>query len=68
VQIVRTLHLPAKDTFQVDYIVAKHDNDHPLGSVQTAWRATLRIVRAKPTNNNQLGIFVTDLDFEPEAK
>jgi type IV secretory pathway TrbF-like protein len=68
VRIVRTLKLPAASTYQVDYILDRHDNNGSFTGVQTNWRATMRIVQAKPTDNNPLGIFVTDLDFEPEAK
>jgi type IV secretory pathway component VirB8 len=68
VRIVRTLKLPAKDTYQVDYTIDKHDSDHPLDGVQTNWRASIRVVQGKPTNDNPLGIWVTDLDCEPEAK
>jgi type IV secretory pathway TrbF-like protein len=68
VRIVRVLKLPAPSTYQVDYVLDRHDNNGSFTGVQTNWRATMRIVRAKPTNNNLLGIFVTDLDFEPEAK
>jgi type IV secretory pathway TrbF-like protein len=65
---IRILKLPAKDTYQVDYIIDRHDNDHPRDGVQTNWRATMRVVQGKPTLNNILGVWVTDLDFQPEAK
>jgi type IV secretory pathway TrbF-like protein len=68
VRIVRTLKLPAPSTYQVDYILDRHDNNGSFTGVQTNWRATMRIVQAKPTDNNPLGIWVSDLDFEPEAK
>ncbi len=68
VRIVRTLRLPAKDTFQVDFILDRHDNDHPLDPVQTNYRATARVIQGKPTNHNPLGIWISDLDFSPEAK
>ena len=68
VRIVRTLKLPAPLTYQIDYVLDRHSNDHPIDAVQTNWRATMQVVQAKPTNNNALGIFVTDVDFEPEAR
>jgi type IV secretory pathway TrbF-like protein len=68
VRVVRTLKLPAENAYQVDYVLDQHDRDHELSGVQSNWRATMRVMKAKPTNNNPLGIFVTDLDFEPEAK
>ncbi|MBV8362242.1 MAG: hypothetical protein JO189_30560 [Deltaproteobacteria bacterium] len=68
VRIVRTLKLPAKDTYQIDYILDKHDNDHPLTGMQTSWRATMRVVQGKTTTNNPLGIWISDLDFEQEAQ
>ncbi|HKD74716.1 MAG TPA: type IV secretion system protein [Ktedonobacterales bacterium] len=67
-RVTRTLKLSAANTYQVDYILDRHDSDHPEDGVQTNWRATLRIVQGKPTDNNELGIWVTDLDFSPEAK
>jgi type IV secretory pathway TrbF-like protein len=68
VRIVRTLRLPAPSTYQVDYVLDRHDSDHPEDGVQTNWRATLRIVQGKSTGHNELGIWITDLDFSPEAK
>ena len=68
VHIVRTLKLPAKDTYQVDYTVLRHDQDHMLNAISTNWRATMRVLQGKPTPDNVLGVWATDLDFEPEAK
>ena len=68
VRIVRTLRLPAASTYEIDYALDRHDNDHPLDPVQTNWRATARVIQGKPTNNNALGIWISDLDFSPEAK
>ena len=67
-RVIRTLKLPAKDTYEVDYIIDRHDNDHPVDAVETNWRAIMRAVAGKPTANNRLGLWVTDLDFSPEAK
>jgi hypothetical protein len=67
VKVIRTLKLPAKDTYQVDYVLTRHDHDHPLDALQTNWRATMRVLQGKPTANNTLGLWVTDLDFEAES-
>jgi type IV secretory pathway TrbF-like protein len=68
VKVIRTLQLPANDTYQVDYVVTKHDHDHPFNGVATNWRATMRVLEGKPTTNNALGLWVTDLDCSPEAQ
>jgi type IV secretory pathway TrbF-like protein len=66
VQIVRTLKLPAASTYEVDYIVQRHDHDHPVNPQSTNWRATMSVVQGKPTDNNPLGLWVNSLDFEPD--
>jgi type IV secretory pathway TrbF-like protein len=68
VRVLDTLKLAPKDVYQVDYIVYKHDRDHELNPLATNWRATMRVLQGKPTDNDPLGLFVTDLDMEPEAK
>jgi type IV secretory pathway TrbF-like protein len=68
VKVTRTLKLPAADSYQVDFVLTKHDHDHPYTGVATNWRATMRVLEGKPTANNALGLWVTDLDFEPEVK
>ena len=68
VKVIRTLKLPANDSYQVDFVLTKHDHDHPYTGVATNWRATMRVLEDKPTANNALGLWVTDLDFSAEAK
>lgn len=69
VKVTRTLHLPAENAYQVDYVLTKHDQNHPTAAgVVTNWRATMRVLIGEPTPNNVLGMWVTDLDFEEEAK
>jgi type IV secretory pathway TrbF-like protein len=69
VKVVRTLKLSTKDSYQVDYIVFKFDHhDHLIDPIKTNWRATLHLVRGRPTYNNTLGLFCDSIDFEPEAK
>lgn len=66
VNVVRTLKLPAPATYQVDYQTIRHSyNDE--SAVTTNWRATMQIVIGQPTEKNPLGLFVTSLDFSPEA-
>jgi type IV secretory pathway TrbF-like protein len=68
VHVLDTLKLAPKDVYQVDYIVYKHDRDHELTPLATNWRATMRVLQGKPTDTDPLGLFITGLDFEPEAK
>ena len=68
VRIVRTLKLPGASTYQVDYIVMRHNSNNALHTIDANWRATVRVIQGKPTDNNPLGIWISDLDFEPEAK
>jgi type IV secretory pathway TrbF-like protein len=68
VRVLDTLKPAPKDVYQVDYIVYKHDHDHELDPLATNWRATMRVLQGKPTESDPLGLFVTDLDFQPEAK
>jgi len=68
VQVVRTLKLSSPSTYQVDYITERHDHDHPLNPARTNWRATVGVIEGKSTDSNPLGIWISDLDFEPEAK
>ncbi|MBV8056330.1 MAG: type IV secretion system protein [Deltaproteobacteria bacterium] len=67
VRVLRTLKLPPPSTYQVDFTTFRHDHNHETG-LATNWRATLRVVQGRPTDSNTLGLFVTDLDFQPEAK
>jgi len=67
-RVIRTLRLPAKDTYEVDYIIDRHDHDHVANAAETNWRAIMRAVAGKPTANNRLGVWITDIDFSPEAK
>jgi type IV secretory pathway TrbF-like protein len=68
VRVIDTLKLAPTDTYQIDYVVDRHDREHLTHPVATNWRATMRVLHGKPTDNNPLGLFITDLDFEPEAK
>jgi type IV secretory pathway TrbF-like protein len=68
VKVTRTLALPVKDTYQIDYTTSRHTYAYQDPVVTTNWRATLRVVNGQPTPDNQLGLFVTSLDFAPEAK
>lgn len=66
VRILRTLKLPAPATYQVDYQTIRYSyNDE--SSITTNWRATMQIVIGQPTEINPLGLYVTSLDFSPEA-
>jgi type IV secretory pathway TrbF-like protein len=69
VRVVRTLKLPTKDSYQVDYTIFKFDrHDHQVDPVTTNWRSTMHLVHGRPTNNNALGLFIDSIDFQPEAK
>jgi type IV secretory pathway TrbF-like protein len=69
VKVERTLKLPTKDSYQVDYTIFRYDHhDHQLDPIQTNWRATMHLVHGKPIENNPLGLFCDSIDFEPEAK
>jgi type IV secretory pathway TrbF-like protein len=67
VKILRTLALPAPDTYQVDFQTTRH-NFNDEGTVTANWRATMQIIVGKPTETNPLGLFVTSLDFSPEVQ
>jgi type IV secretory pathway TrbF-like protein len=67
VRILRTLKLPAQSTFEVDYQTVRYSNNDESG-VTTNWRATMQIAIGRPSDVNPLGIFVSSLDFSPEAK
>ena len=67
VRVLRTLKLPAPSTYEVDYVLSRYSyNDDK--AVSTNWRATMQIAIGRPSDVNPLGIFVSSLDFEPEAK
>lgn len=67
VRILRTLKLPAQSTFEVDYQTVRYSNNDE-SAVTTNWRATMQIAISRPSDANPLGIFVSSLDFSPEAK
>ena len=67
VRILRTLKLPARSTFEVDYQTVRYSNNDE-SAVTTDWRATMQIAIGRPSDINPLGIFVNSLDFAPEAK
>ena len=67
VRVLRALKLPAPSTYEVDYVLSRYSyNDDK--AVSTNWRATMQIAIGRPSDVNPLGIFVSSLDFEPEAK
>ena len=67
VRVLRTLKLPAPSTYEVDYVLSRYSNNDDK-AVSTNWRATMQIAIGRPSDVNPLGIFVSSLDFEPEAK
>ena len=67
VKILRALALPAQNTYQIDYQTTRH-NYNDEGAITTNWRATMQVIVGKPTETNPLGLFVTSLDFSPEAQ
>jgi type IV secretory pathway TrbF-like protein len=67
VVVTRTLALPTKDQYQVDFKTIRTPYGGDDGTVTTAWRATMQIVQAKATAENPLGIYVLALDFAPES-
>jgi len=68
VRIVRTLKLPLKNTYQVDFTVYRHDKSKiDINGTSTNWRATMRVIQGKPADGNPLGLWVANLDFQPEA-
>jgi type IV secretory pathway TrbF-like protein len=66
VRIVRTLKLPGASSYEVDYVIQRHDHDHPVNPLSTNWRATMSVILGKPTDNNPLGLWVLSLDFQPD--
>jgi type IV secretory pathway TrbF-like protein len=67
VRVLRTLKLPAADTYEVDYQTLKYSNNDD-SVVTTNWRATMQVAIGRPTEINPLGLFITSIDFSPEAK
>jgi type IV secretory pathway TrbF-like protein len=67
VRVLRTLRLPAPDTYEVDYQTLKYSNNDDSVAT-TNWRATLQIATGRPTDINTLGLYISSLDFSPEAK
>jgi type IV secretory pathway TrbF-like protein len=67
VRVLRTLRLPAPDTYEVDYQTLKYSNNDDSVAT-TNWRATLQIATGRPTDINPLGLYISSLDFSPEAK
>jgi type IV secretory pathway TrbF-like protein len=67
VRVLRTLRLPAPDTYEVDYQTLKYSNNDD-NVATTNWRATLQIATGRPTDINPLGLYISSLDFSPEAK
>jgi type IV secretory pathway TrbF-like protein len=65
--VLRTLRLPAPDTYEVDYQTLKYSNNDDSVAT-TNWRATLQIATGRPTDINPLGLYISSLDFSPEAK
>jgi len=68
VTITRTLSLPTPNQYQVDFITTRMPYAGDDGSVSTHWRATMEVAMSQPTVTNPLGIYVTNLDFAPEAQ
>jgi type IV secretory pathway TrbF-like protein len=67
VRVLRTLRLPAPDTYEVDYQTLKYSNNDDSVAT-TNWRAALQIATGRPTDINPLGLYISSLDFSPEAK
>lgn len=66
-EVTRTLKYPDKDVYEVDYRTSHYVNNQDAPAV-TNWRAFVKVTMGIPSDANPLGIWVMNIDFEPEAK
>jgi type IV secretory pathway TrbF-like protein len=66
VLVQRTLKLPARDTYEVDYVLTNHQNNNQT-ITQSNWRAVLHLIVGHADDPESMDLFVDSLDFKPEA-
>lgn len=65
VSVLRTLKLPAHDTYEVDYLLTNHQNNNQTLS-ETRWRAVMHLVVGHSDDPESTDLFIDSLDFKPE--
>jgi type IV secretory pathway TrbF-like protein len=66
VHVLRTLKLPARDTYEVDYQLTNHQNNNQT-LTQSNWRAVMHLIVGHADDPESMDLFVDSLDFKPEA-
>jgi type IV secretory pathway TrbF-like protein len=63
VEIVRTLKLPAADTYEIDYRTVYHSNYDTAAVTTENWRAVLHVTLGQLTGDESSKVLVDDLSF-----
>jgi type IV secretory pathway TrbF-like protein len=66
VHVLRTLKLPARDTFEVDYLLTNHQNNNQTLK-QSSWRAVMHLIVGHSDDPESMDLFIDSLDFKPEV-
>jgi type IV secretory pathway TrbF-like protein len=66
VHVLRTLKLPAHDTFEVDYLLTNHQNNNQT-LAQSNWRAVMHVIVGHSKDPESMDLFIDSLDFKPEV-
>jgi type IV secretory pathway TrbF-like protein len=62
-QVVDTLKLSEKDTYQADYMTITHESNDQSRITQK-WRAVLHVIVARSKDPESLGMFINELDLQ----
>jgi type IV secretory pathway component VirB8 len=67
VQVLRTLKLPARDTYEVDYLLTNHQNNNQT-LTQSNWRAVIHVIVGHADDPESMDLFIDSLDAKPEVE
>jgi type IV secretory pathway TrbF-like protein len=65
--VLRTLKLPARDTFEVDYTLTNYQNNNQTVT-QSNWRAVMHLIVGHADDPESMDLFIDSLDFQQEEQ
>jgi type IV secretory pathway TrbF-like protein len=67
VHVLRTLKLPARDSYEVDYTLTNYQNNNQTVT-QSNWRAVMHLVVGHADDPESMDLFIDSLDFQQEEQ
>jgi type IV secretory pathway TrbF-like protein len=65
--VLRTLKLPARDSYEVDYTLTNHQNNNQT-LTQSNWRAVMHVTVGHSDDPESMDLFIDSLDFQQEEQ